>query len=415
MILQRFPKFLAGNLLGTLVDTLVLWVFSHFVFQSYVGKVIISPVISFECAVFVNFLIAYYFTWKDRVSQLTTGSFFRHYVAYNASCTGAFLVKMGLLMLIQWLTKLDVVICNLLALCVSGGINFAMNEFVIFKKKKEAEAWPLITMEEVETLSPVFKGRFGNALANSLMHITGIDQLAERYGRHEDLAGLEFVSAFLKDLDLSYEVQGMEHLQAVLEGPFITISNHPYGGLDGLVLIDLFGHLREDYKVMANKFLSLVKTIKGNFISVIPKTDSSNGIAQESISGVKKAIEHIKAGHPLGIFPAGAVSDFSFKDFSVRDREWQASAVRFIQKMKVPIVPVRFIDKNSSFFYFLGLVNWKVRTLRLPREVLNKEGKTIRLGIGPVISVEEQGQYTQSDAFGSMLRDAVYNIEYQSE
>ena len=139
--MHRFPKFIAGNLLGTLVDTLVLWVFSHFVFHSYVGKVILSPIISFECAVFVNFLMAYYVTWKDRINQLTARSFFRHYGAYNASCTGSFLIKMGLLMLIQWLSKWDVVICNLLALCVSGCINFTMNEFVIFKKKKGVEPW----------------------------------------------------------------------------------------------------------------------------------------------------------------------------------------------------------------------------------------------------------------------------------
>ena len=273
----------------------------------------------------------------------------------------------------------------------------------------------LITMEDIESLSPVFRGKFGNGLARSLMRITGIDQLSERYGRREDLTGPDFVSAFLKDLDLSYDVQGLNNLQPLLNGPFITISNHPYGGLDGLILIDLFGHLREDYKVMANKFLSLAKTIKDNFISVVPKTNDTNAIARESINGIKRAIQHVKEGHPLGLFPSGAVSDFSFKDFAVRDREWQASAVRFIQKMRVPIVPVHFIDKNSSFFYFLGLVNWKIRTLRLPREVLNKEGKTIKLCIGPLISVEEQGEYTQSDALGKMLRDTVYNIDYQLE
>ena len=137
LILHRFPKFFAGNLLGTLVDTLVLWVFSHFVFQSYVGKVIISPVISFEFAVFSNFLFSYNMTWKDRISHRSGKSFIRHYGAYNASCTGGFLIKMGLLMLIQALTKWDVVICNLLALCVSGTYNFAMDELVIFKKKNK--------------------------------------------------------------------------------------------------------------------------------------------------------------------------------------------------------------------------------------------------------------------------------------
>ncbi len=135
-ILKRFPKFLAGNLAGTAVDTLVIWLFSHFVFDGYVGKVIISPVISFEIANFVNFLICYYLTWNDRISQFSGKSFMRHYLAYNISCTGSFLLKMGMLMLIQYLTKWDVVICNLLALCVSGGFSLIMNEFVIFKKKK---------------------------------------------------------------------------------------------------------------------------------------------------------------------------------------------------------------------------------------------------------------------------------------
>ena len=135
-ILHRIPKFVAGNLLGTLVDTLVLWVFSHFVFHNYVGKVIISPIISFEFAVFSNFVFSYYMTWKDRISQHSGKSFIRHYGAYNATCTGGFLIKMGVLLLIQALTKWDVVICNLLALCVSGTYNFMMNELVIFKKRK---------------------------------------------------------------------------------------------------------------------------------------------------------------------------------------------------------------------------------------------------------------------------------------
>lgn len=270
----------------------------------------------------------------------------------------------------------------------------------------------LITMEDIESVSPVFKGRFGNRLARSLTRITGIDQLSERYARHENLAGPEFVSAFLKDLDLSYEVQGLEHLEHGLDGPFITVSNHPYGGLDGLVLIDLFGRYRMDYKVLANKFLTTVDTIKDNFISVVPNTGKTSGIARESIAGTKMAIEHINGGHPLGLFPSGAVSDFSFKDYCVRDREWQKGALRFVQKMMVPVVPVQFFDRNSNLFYFLGLINWKVRVMRLPREILNKKGKTIRLGIGPIISVEEQSRYGPIEEYGRMLRYFVYDIEY---
>ena len=74
LILRRVPKFVLGNLIGTLVDTFVLWVFSHFVFDGYVGEVIISPVISFECAVLVNFLLSYHFIWRDRVPNMTVKS-----------------------------------------------------------------------------------------------------------------------------------------------------------------------------------------------------------------------------------------------------------------------------------------------------------------------------------------------------
>ncbi len=137
LLLLRVPKFIIGNLMGTLVDTVVLWLFSHFVFSGYVGEVIVSPIISFECAVLVNFLVSYHFTWRDRVVETNPKSFLRHFWPYNVSCIGGFVIKMGALMLIQFWTKWDVVICNLLALCVSGTFNFVMNEFVVFRKRKE--------------------------------------------------------------------------------------------------------------------------------------------------------------------------------------------------------------------------------------------------------------------------------------
>lgn len=268
----------------------------------------------------------------------------------------------------------------------------------------------LVTIDEIEALSPVFKGEKGHKLAQRLMHFIGIDQLADRYGQHEDLSGPDFVEAFLKDLNVNYEVGGLGNLAAVADGPFITVSNHPYGGLDGLILIDLVGHFRADYKVMANQFLNLVKTIKDSFISVVPNTDDNVKATKESIAGVRKAMLHLREGHPLGIFPAGAVSDFHFRNLSIGDREWQEPAIRLIQKVKVPVLPIRFFDRNSCFFYFLGLLDWRIRTMRLPKEVLNKQGKQVRIGIGQAISVGEQEENARKGRLGDMLRKAVYDM-----
>ena len=268
----------------------------------------------------------------------------------------------------------------------------------------------LITMEDVEKISPIFKGKFGNALANSLMRIMGIDQLAERYGRHEDKSGPEFINLFLRDLDVDYLVAGLENLEQLAKGPFVTISNHPYGGLDGLVLIDLIGHFREDFKVMANKVLSLVKTINGNFIHVEPNFKDTPEVKAESVRGIRTTLTHLKEGHPLGIFPSGAVSDLSLCERKIRDREWQESALRLIKKAEVPVLPIRFFDRNSNFFYSLGLINTTLRVARLPREVLNKGGKQIRLGIGTPISVEEQKQFKSLNDYGIYLRNSVYGM-----
>ena len=140
-VLIRYLKFMGTSVVGTIVDTLVLWILSDFIFtKGYWGEYVISPVISFQCALTANFLISYFYVWKDRtaVSGASTKRFFKLYFAYNLSGSAVFLLRLGALLIIEKFTGWDVVICNLLAMCVSGVLNFAINNMVIFKKKKNA-------------------------------------------------------------------------------------------------------------------------------------------------------------------------------------------------------------------------------------------------------------------------------------
>ena len=118
------------------LSSLVIWICSHYLFSGYAGEYLLSPFISFECATIVNFLASSRFVWRDRIKGRKKPRLFRSYLTYNASCTGVFFVKMGLLLLIERITKLDVVWCNLLALTVSGLISFMMNDRVVFRKVK---------------------------------------------------------------------------------------------------------------------------------------------------------------------------------------------------------------------------------------------------------------------------------------
>ncbi len=134
--LIRLVSFSASTLVGTGVDMLVLWLLSDYALTTYMGEYLLSPLISFECAVLANFIVAYFVVWRDRIRKRSTRSFFRHFVGYNLSCTAGFLVKMCFLLLIEHFFAWDVLLCNLTALVFSGLFNFAMNEWVVFKSSR---------------------------------------------------------------------------------------------------------------------------------------------------------------------------------------------------------------------------------------------------------------------------------------
>lgn len=278
------------------------------------------------------------------------------------------------------------------------------------RKSIKNTAMPLLSIDELEKAAPIFRGAAGNAFGRMLMQILAVEKINDLYDRNIGFVGPDFARAVLKDIGVEYEVIGRERLEKLPDGPFITISNHPYGSIDGVMLVDLFGHIRPDFKVMVNRFLSRIGTMSDNFICVTPVGAERTAPTRDSIQGIKDSVAHVRGGHPLGLFPSGAVSDLSIKDRCIRDREWQEPVIRLIRKLNVPVVPVRFLDRNSDFYYSLGLIDWRVRLLRLPGEVFNKRGKRTRIAIGEIITPEVQKEFDDIGDFRDFLRNKVYNL-----
>lgn len=268
----------------------------------------------------------------------------------------------------------------------------------------------IITVKDFETLSPVFRGELGHRCAELCMKLFAIDKVNELYDHSDDYTGAEFAQRSLDYLGVNYLIGNAERLTQLPEGAFITVSNHPYGGLDGVIMIDLMAGIRPDYKFIVNEILARVKAMKENFIAVTPTGNRKTGITRSSLNGIRETLTHLHKGHPVGFFPSGAVSDFSIKDLCIRDRQWQPSILHLIKSVKVPIVPVRFFDTNSAFFYLLGIINWRIRLLRMPSELFNKRRQEHRLGIGEIISVQEQEQFNDVESLGTYLRKVVYEM-----
>ncbi|MCD6441889.1 MAG: GtrA family protein [Candidatus Marinimicrobia bacterium] len=132
-MIVKLTKFTIRGIAGAIVDTIILWLLSTYLFNSYLAKYILAPSISFEFSIFCTYTICYFWIWNYRVHN-TKSDFFKRLPGYNAAALISFAVKMALLITIERIFHFNVVICNLLALSVAGFVSFFAAEKHIFKK-----------------------------------------------------------------------------------------------------------------------------------------------------------------------------------------------------------------------------------------------------------------------------------------
>lgn len=271
----------------------------------------------------------------------------------------------------------------------------------------------IITPEQAPELSPIFNGKRGKLLFKLGLWVTGIGRVNKLHQAVEDQGvapGPDFAKGLLDQLGVDFSIGHPERLNHFPEGPFIVIANHIYGHLDGICLVDLLGHVRPKTKVMVNEFLMWIHGLRPSFISVNPVTKTGGGVTATSINGIKNALLQLYSGEPLALFPSGAVADVKpRKGWTLHERDWQDSAVRLIRKARVPVVPIRFFDRNSRFYYALGLIDYRIRFTRLFHELFNKKGTHPRLAIGETITVEQQDA-VPAEEFKAFLRSSVYDM-----
>lgn len=133
--MRTYIEFVVSRLFGTGVDTFILWICSKFIFHDYWGIYVVSPVISFEFAVFSNFVCSYYWIWKERITNKNIKDFTYRFLIFNFSSVLGFLVKMLFLLLFQKIFGWNVVYCNLAALLISGLFNYFLAETIVFGKR----------------------------------------------------------------------------------------------------------------------------------------------------------------------------------------------------------------------------------------------------------------------------------------
>lgn len=271
----------------------------------------------------------------------------------------------------------------------------------------EAKKRTVLDYYDFRKIVPFFDGK--PKLVGRMMKWLKMDDVNYLHHRNLDTPGAAFVRGLLDDLRIAERIDNASVLDRLPEGAFITVSNHPFGALDGVMLIDIMASRRADYKVMVNMILNAIRGMRPNFIAVDPMASDDPKKRLATMKGIKEAMAHVKSGHPLGFFPAGAVSKLNWR-LRIEDRRWQPSIIRLIKQLNVPVVPVYFHGHNSLWFNILGVISWKLRTLRLPGEVFAHHDTIYHISIGDIISPEEQMKYDSLEEFGEMLRSRTYAL-----
>lgn len=216
-----------------------------------------------------------------------------------------------------------------------------------------------------------------NRLSQIRKQISTIDQEKNIFDRILELLGVTF------------EISQMDYARIPRMGTALVIANHPFGGVEGLILGSLLCSARSEAKIMANYLLNLlnVPELSDRFIYVDPFGGKQS--IRSNIKPVREAIKWVREGGLLGIFPAGEVSHFHLKRREITDPSWSITVARIIKKSGASVLPIFFAGSNSLMFQMFGVLHPKLRTVMLPREMLNKKHCNIQVKIGKSIPYEK--------------------------
>lgn len=266
----------------------------------------------------------------------------------------------------------------------------------------------LVTAKEVAKAIKTDKyGVFGTFSGWLLMKVLKISTLNQIYDRNKHLKELPFLNAILDEFQIKFEIPEEDFKRLPKDGAYITISNHPLGGIDGILLLKLMLEKEPNFKIIANFLLHRIDPMKPYIMPVNPFENHKD--AKSSVVGIKETLRHLRDGKPLGMFPAGEVS--TYKDGKlVVDKAWEEGAIKVIRKAQVPVVPIYFHAKNSRLFYFLSKINDTLRTAKLPSELLTQKDRIIKVRVGKPISVAEQNEYESIEDYTEFLRKKTYML-----
>ncbi|WP_417250521.1 lysophospholipid acyltransferase family protein [Celeribacter sp.] len=260
--------------------------------------------------------------------------------------------------------------------------------------------------------SNTFSNPFKAGTIRALEWLTAKLYLLRRIREFEAMGaprGHAFFLQVLKVMGVDVLTPPEQIAQIPKSGPVVVVANHPHGLVDGLVLAQLVGNVRQDYKILVRSLLTGVQEIDPFMISVpFPHEENAH---RRSIDMRNEAMEHLKAGGVVILFPSGAVASSETMFGEVVEQPWNPFTAKLILKSGASVVPIYFPGRNSRSYQIANRISATIRQGLLLREIKKSMFRPQKPVIGAPISSEEAMQWKGNPrGFMAWLRERTLSL-----
>ncbi|WP_420555623.1 lysophospholipid acyltransferase family protein [Roseovarius sp.] len=253
--------------------------------------------------------------------------------------------------------------------------------------------------------------RGGRAMIRTMENLTGRIRLIKRAAGYEQevAAGRDFWQVMVERYGLTLDVVGGSLDAIPRTGPLIVIANHPYGILDGLMMGHILSQTRGDFRILAHQIFRKAEDLNRVILPI--SFDETKEAVALNVETRKTALNYLKGGGAIGIFPGGTVSTAAKPFAQPLDPGWRGFTARMVAKSDATVVPVFFEGHTSRLFQLASHMHTTLRMGLLIKEFSKRVDTRVQVVVGqPIAQDELRARAGDTKSMMAFLRHKTYEL-----
>ena len=194
-------------------------------------------------------------------------------------------------------------------------------------------------------------------------------------------------------------------------GPVVVVANHPHGMVDGMILAELLGRARPDYRILTRAFLTDIDEEAGKFLIPVPFPHEADAQAK-MVEMRKQAMAHLKEGGLVALFPSGVVASSNSMFGPMIEDEWNLFTAKMIRLSGARVVPLFFPGSNSRWYQMANRISPTLRQSLLIYEIVRACGKPQKPVVGhPFDDAEVRERLSDQRACMDWMREKTLSLK----